>query len=212
MNNAAQTNAHASFCSYFLGLEPDTPKVEILRDYKSRDIDGSFLRVVGSDHSITVTDTTNAGKRGKMVDNFSVYDLGDLDQKSEADELQRAILGAANYSEAREIAKKWIDSREWTSYRDRQEKGVRVQRHGFEDIEHNTADLEITIRWDNFIICDKTDHYNLERATNRNISSVNKLRTWYKKNNKRVETMRFWEVVRELRAAGIDIHTWCGMD
>ena len=114
------------------------------------------MRVVGSDHSITVTDTTNAGKRGKMVDNFSVYDLGDLERKC-SNELQRAILGAANYSEAREIAKKWIDAREWTSYRERQEKGVRVQHHGFEDITHNTAALEITIRWDNFIICDKTD-------------------------------------------------------
>ncbi len=211
MNNAAQTNAHASFCSYFLGLEPDTPKVELLRDYKSRDIDGSFLRVVGSDHSITVTDTTNAGKRGKMVDNFSVYDLGDLERKC-SNELQRAILGAANYSEAREIAKKWIEDRQWTSYRDRQEKGVRVQHHGFEDITHNTAELEIAIRWDNFVICDKTDHYNLERATNGNSSSVNKLRTWYKKNHKRVDNMRFGQIVFELREAGLSIHTWCGMD
>jgi len=212
MNNAAQTNAHASFCSYFLGLEPDAPKVEILRDYKSRDIDGSFLRVVGSDHSITVTDTTHAGKRGKMVDNFSVYDLGDLDQKSDADELQRAILGAANYSEAREIAKKWIEDRQWTSYQERQEKGVRVQHHGFEDITHNTADLEITIRWDNFVICDMLRNYGRHRATNRNSLSVNKLRTWYKKNHKRVESMRFWQIVGELREAGLSIHTWCGMD
>ena len=89
---------------------------------------------------------------------------------------------------------------------------MRVKPHGFEDIEHSTDKIYLSIRWDGFSLRDKTDHYNEMRAIPHwkgKLTSIKKFRAWYMKNRHRVETMSFDEIVSGAGEAGASIHTWC---
>ena len=180
------------------------------------------LRIQRFMTTLRVTDLTNAGKRGKKVDQFSIYDLDRAEDVDAVDRLTANLLTRVrNYDEARSWADAWVDYYKTSGKRSRpqmefgQSKGVDVAPAGFEPISIATKKITINADYDSFRVQDVADQYNLSTcipAFKGGKRDIKVFYRWVLDNKSKLSSMTFSDVVREMGANGIKYHRYCAMD
>ena len=179
----------------------------------------SRLRIERTSTSATirVTDLTYAGKRGKKVGVFAVYDLGFADALA-VDRLADLLMKAGGYAEALSVARSWVEY-----YTDAgidlapklevsDKRGVDVKPMGFKPIKIETPHVIIEAKHDDWRVVGKKDTHNVPVCIAQGKASVGQFFRWIQDNRRGVETMTFGEIVRALDAAGIKNRQFCGVN
>jgi len=174
--------------------------------------------------SIRVTDLANAGKRGKMVDEFALYDI-DYVRDSKIlrliEQFAKVVHRAKSYKMALKMAEGIVSEADRLGVlgspkiEKHQYKGVRVAAPGFKPIVINTPYISVNADSDHFSVRDNVDRNNeptLIAPTRGKVTAIKKFHEWARKNRRKLERMTFSEVSGALRKAGIDTHYFCAMD
>ena len=162
--------------------------------------------------SISVWDLTNAGKRGKQVDRFSV----DTDRASggpHAEDLIEQLEKAKSYADALSAAEKWAESNAVKVYKD-QEKGINVAPKGFKPIGVKGKNVYVSADYNSFHVRDQSD-INEETCIPaiKGGKADNKVfYRWLMDNHEKVKSMDFNEVCRAMSDNGIRYHRYCALD
>jgi hypothetical protein len=169
--------------------------------------------------SLRVTDLTNAGKRGKNVDQFALYDLDMGGDPKEVDAIVAKIVRAKTYKEALKLAKDWLkkDS-EVTGFakiQETTEKGVRVTPAGFKELKIDGDNIYIESGYTTFVLRDKVDKTNEPTcipAAKGSKTSVKAFYAWAKENLPKLKKMTYQQALKSLSKAGVKYHDYCAMD
>ena len=183
-------------------------------------IETPVLRVHRYSGSISVTDLTNAGKRGKMVDDFTLYDLDWIEDPSVKGIVEKfaSQLGTMkSYRSALVMAKGLVAAaRRMGSSRpnieEHKQKGVRVRPVGSPEIVINTSYIVGYADGQRFSVKDKGDPMNEPTIMQRGKQSASQFYKWIRKNDKRVNSMNFSDIRNALNKEKIDYHYYCAMD
>ena len=179
-------------------------------------VETSNLRIHRYASSLSVIDLTNAGKRGKTVDRFSVDCspmVADEDpRKVGISDLASDISSGKikTYDEALRRAKSFS-----SEVFEQKIRGVDVAPPGSKPIEVNTDNLYVKIDHTSFTVRDKRDQNNdptLIPPMRGARTAVKKFRAWADKNIALLNTMTFAELNKEMDREGIDSHYYCAMD
>lgn len=171
--------------------------------------------------SIQVTDLTNAGKRGKKVDEFTVYDLDYAEDKAAVDRLAAQLVKARNYSEAKSLAEAWTEyytdigagAKPKMEYR--KLRGVDVTPAGFKPIKIHGKGVSIEADYNTFTVKDTADKSNESTcipAIRGGKKDIKVFYRWVKDNEVRLKTMAYRDVVKGMMQQGIKFHQYCAMD
>jgi hypothetical protein len=186
-------------------------------------IENKVLRAHRYSGSIRVTDLANAGKRGKKVDGFVVYDVDyvkDPKVSKLIDQFVVKLPRAKSYKMALRMAEgiKAEAERLGSSYpkvETRTQKGVDVAPGGFKKIEVNGSHLYVRADNDSFSVRDKDDKYNEQTCiapSKGKKTAVKKFYAWAVANEKKLAGMTFGDVTGAMRKNGIDYHYYCAVD
>lgn len=178
------------------------------------------LRVHRYSGSISVTDLTNAGKRGKMVDDFTLYDLQwteDPAVRGLVEKFASQLSTMKSYRSALVMAKGLVAAaRRMGSSRpnieEHKQKGVRVRPVGSPEITINTSYIYGYADGQQFTVRDKKDLANEPTIMQRGKRSASQFYKWIRKNEKRVNSMDFRDIINALKKEKIDYHHYCAMD
>jgi hypothetical protein len=173
------------------------------------------LRIHRYRPSVFVWDLTNAGKRGKQVDRFSVdFDRGKDDTVENASyDLVDAIHKSGSYAEALALAKKFCEQHGITLHEGK-ERGVDVAPGGFKPISVKGKECWVTADYDSFTVRDHSD-INEETcipAVKGGKADIKVFYRWLKDNEEQVKSMSFNDVARAMSDAGIRYHRYCALD
>jgi hypothetical protein len=180
------------------------------------------LRIHRFRSSIRVTDITNAGKRGKKVDEFTLYDLDYVKDKKALkaiDDFASYIHKAKSYKQARQMAKEVAN--EYSSvpmapkFGETQHRGVDVAPANFEKIHITTPNIEVDVNHDDFLIKDLRDPMNEPRtmaSPSAKKTSVQKMRIFVGKNRESIKRMSYGDLLKAMGREGIRFHSWCAVD
>jgi|GEM_PF-2310203 len=179
----------------------------------------SMLRIHRFMHSLRVTDLTNAGKRGKRVDEFALYDL-DYVRDPDAQRALEKVIGnigkARNYKDALSKAKKYVEGLEPGGVLPKIEemtyKGVEVTPAGFKPIKIDGKYISIEAGYRDFVVRDKEDRANYPVCMARGKKGIKLFYRWVQDNLSKLPNMRFNQLTKAIGAAGIDFHEYCSMD
>lgn len=189
-------------------------------------IENKGVRIHRYASSIRVTDLTNAGRRGKMVDQFALYDLDytkDRETQKAVEQFARMIDHVKDYKTALKMAKGLVafgQNRKGNlttpKISESKLKGVRVAPGGFKPIVVESPYLSITADSDSFRVRNKEDTYNEGTLTSsfrgKKKTAVKKFYDWAVKNERRLKSMDFSDVLNALKKNGIDYHQYSAMD
>jgi len=189
------------------------------------------LRIHRYSSAIRVTDLTNAGKRGKKVDEFALYDIDSLRDPRMKDlvEMFAAMLSRGRiktYKQALTAARGLVDESERIAkasdqflsvpkIETGQYKGVRVAPAGFKPIDFKNPNIALYADNERFRITDMRDKYNeptLIAPLRGKVASVKKFYEWARNNMGKLNRMTFRDVMKEMKRAGIDYHYYCAVD
>lgn len=192
-------------------------RVASLRVGQSMENEKTMLRFQRWMSSIRVTDLTNAGKRGKKVDEFALYDLDRVrspEEKKELEKLVKQLLKAKSYKDALKKAKSYVEGFEGMgpSIQEGSLKGVRVTPPGFQPIKLDTKHVRIESDYTDWTVFDKRDKANEPACMAEGRKSVKLFYRWLKDNMSKVQNMTFQQIVKALQKEGIRYHQWCRMD
>jgi hypothetical protein len=172
--------------------------------------------------SIKVTDLQNAGKRGKKVDRFALYDLdyiGDRQPTSTNLHAFECSLSKLDYKTAEKWAKAIVEDaalhHHHIGFEADTERGVDVEPAGFKKIEILEKHFHIDADNKGFSISDLDDHQNETRAISLDRfgkKNPKKFYEWVFKNKDKLAGKTFFGVLHMMEKEGIDYHTYCGMD
>lgn len=171
--------------------------------------------------AVRVWDLTNAGRRGKNVDIFVMYDLDRVKGYGDLIDAFTASLRKSDYQTALRNAEQvmsTIHAAEGSTWapklEKRQEKGVRVDPPGQDPINISTPLLVARIEPQDFFFKDLTDKYNepaiMPRKRKR--SATKKVYAWAQQNQDKIQRMSLSEVMDTLRSMKVDFHYWLMMD
>ena len=184
------------------------------------------LRIHRFRPSIKVTDLTNAGKRGKKVSWFTIYDTDHIQDdkvKKNLDKFFAGITQVKNYDQAAKWAKlikKDADGRKGfgtLGFQEGTERGVDVRPSGpgHEPIKIDNKHMELEITPSDFNIRDKVDRNNLPACIPQpgrgQRSKLAKLYSWAKQNKAKLKNMTYQEAVNAIGEIA-DTHSYCRMD
>jgi hypothetical protein len=185
-------------------------------------IENDHIRIHRYRPSIVVWDLTNAGKKGKKCDKFTLSDLDFIrDPKIESNvEKFEQGLSKLTYPQAlrwveiiiQDAKNRKSDKPDLTKSYDR---GVDVAPAGFKTITVNTGHVSIEVGHDNFTIKNLDDKYNEETCIPRSKGgkkSIPQLYRWVKDNQSKIRTMSFPDLMAALMKEGIEFHQFCAMD
>jgi hypothetical protein len=185
-------------------------------------IENEHIRVHRYRPSIVVWDLTNAGKRGKKCDKFTLNDLDYIqDPKIESNvEKFEQGLPKLNYQQALKWAEIIIqDAKNRKSSKPElfksSERGVDVAPGGFKPITINNGHLSLEVGHDSFFIKNLDDMYNEPTCIPRSKGgkkSIPQLYRWVKDNQSKVRTMNFPDLLAALSKEGIQFHQYCAID
>jgi hypothetical protein len=167
---------------------------------------------------IRVFDLTNAGKRGKTVKYFTVYDLDRAESQKHVKDLVDNLLKQRSYAQARSWAGAWVEYYEDEFYSnlpaiaDRTEKGVDVAPLGFKPLKIETPYVTIRADYTDWVIRDKQDQNNLPACMAQGKRSVKQFYRWLLDNQRNVKNMTFNDLLRALESQNINHHQWCTRD
>jgi hypothetical protein len=172
--------------------------------------------------SIKVTDLQNAGKRGKKVDRFALYDLdyiGDRQPTSTNLHAFECSLSKLDYKTAKKWAKAIVEDaalhHHHIGFEADTERGVDVEPAGFKKIEILEKHFHIDADNKGFSISDLDDHQNETRAISLDRfgkKNPKKFYEWVSKNKDKIVGKTFFGLLHMMEKENIDYHTYCGMD
>jgi len=191
-------------------------------------IENGNVRIHRYETGLNVMDLTNAGKRGKIVDDFSVYMLDrikDPEFLNLTDKFIKDLSKVDSYEKALSLVRKLKDDFDVLSSKNKikqaldveftKQKGIYVSPGGQQNIIIDTHYLSGTIGHDKFSIADKTDRVNEQTIISTGSGSrvaTNKLRKWYLDNQQSIATMKFRDLLNKLDKTDIKYHYYLAMD
>lgn len=181
-------------------------------------LDKTMLQVQRFRPTIRVTDMTDAGKRGKKVRQFSLYDLDrtGADQHPGFLKFVSDILGESLYFDAAlKQAKDLADQDRGPKLEVSLLRGVDVLPMGFKAIVVDTWEFHLEVDLNDFVIRDKYDQNNFPTcipAAKGGKRDIPVFYRWVRDNIQAIEKMTFSQIVRDMMALGIKFHQYCAMD
>ena len=191
------------------GLIPEGTTIELPK---------SKTRVFRSRSGLRVWDLAWAGKRGKSVLTFVLYDLDyvrDPAAKKRIEQWINSLDGMTSFRAMLDSVKDLNDRVPGNHLEMKVVKGVDVAPFGFGPIEINGKNVSIESGWDTFVIRDLTDTYNEPTcipAIKGGKRSIKKFYRWVNDNERALISMTFSQVMDEMRSEGIKYHYYCAMD
>ena len=181
------------------------------------------LRIHRYASALKVTDLTNAGKRGKTVDEFALYNLDyvkNQDVQKLVEKFSAQLRTVKNYRSALVMAKGLVAAAErmvGSSFgipgiETHQYKGVRVRPAGMKEIKIDTPYLTGYADGQRFSVQDKKDRGNEPTIMHKGNRSASQFYKWLAKNEKKINAMDFRDLQMALQKAKINFHYFCAMD
>ena len=184
-------------------------------------IENDGVRVHKYSGSIVVTDMSNAGKRGKKVREFTLYDIDDYrverypSDVETLDALEGFLATSKNYDAMLKAAKDFIKYADGSySVSEREIKGVNVEQ-GKKEIEN--GNIRVVYSTTDFHIVNLRDKFNVPtmippiRGGKTDISKFYKLMS-NEMQQKRIMRMDYNELKKFMNRNGIYFHEYMGMD
>lgn len=180
--------------------------------------------------SLRVTDLTNAGKRGKRVDEFALYDLDMVQRGANKSEDAKKVfqnvmkflsgIEKLNYNQALKWAEVIVqDAKQRGLVSPKIEKnkqmGHQILPAGAKKLKVSNDKMSITVDLTSFTISDLTDKNNEPRCINTSRGGKNgppKLYKWLLANEDKARKMDYHQVLDVLDKLGIKSHSYCAMD
>jgi hypothetical protein len=185
-------------------------------------IENKHIRAHRFASSIKVTDLQNAGKRGKKVDRFALYDLDYIRGEQPTSTnlyLFACSLSKLDYNVAYRWAKALVEDarihHHHIGFQADTERGVDVAPAGFKEIEILEKHFSISADNKGFSISDLDDRQNETRAISLDRfgkKNPKKFYEWVFKNKDQLAGKTFFGVLHMMEKEGINYHTYCGMD
>ena len=183
----------------------------------------SLVRAHRFRDSLRVTDLTNAGKRGKSVSQFALYDIREpasYDVSESYGELVSAIRRdtvkfGALLMMAKEIARLGEGDSTAPKIEVSAYKGVDVKPAGFSTIVVAGKFVHVQADYGDFHVRDTKDQNNLPTcipAIKGGKKDILVFHRWVTDNRDRIDTMTFSEVLSGMSDAGIRYHYYCAVD
>jgi len=214
-SHGARLRANAERLSAFISqFNLRGGKVEI-----GKTVEGKHVRVHRYRSAIRVTDLTDAGKRGKQVRQFALYDLDMTRDKTVQQNVEKFAAGVekATYDQALQwahmIAKDSTQRGGGTvKVENKTIKAVDVMPAGFKPFDITTPHVRIRSDWEGFSIRDLGDKANEPTCIQRGKKSIKQFYRWLKDNQSKIKSMTFRDFTQELKRNKIDFHQYCAMD
>jgi hypothetical protein len=164
-------------------------------------IETDNLRIHRYSISVEVVDLKNAGKRGQMVDMFSV------DTDKVPFDLLKKIEQSKNYEEALSLVK------QFKPY-ERKVKGIEVAPAGFKPLYVQGQKVSIQADYKNFSVRDHSDINEMTciPAIRGGKADIKVFYRWVSDNQDKIKSMTFSDVVKAMRDNGISYHSYCALD
>jgi hypothetical protein len=213
-----------------LAAGPQSPLEKINKAYPVRNgkeigigrkIENKWIRAERWRSAIKVTDLQNAGKRGKEVDIFSLYDLDYIDGKQPTATnvyLFECSLPKLAYETAENWAKALVEDATLHHHRIefqlKTERGVDVAPAGFEAVSIYEKHFRITADNKRFTISDLDDQNETKAISLDSYGKKNpkKFYEWALKNKNKFFGKTFHDVLHMIDKENIGYHTYCAMD
>lgn len=170
---------------------------------------------------IRVYDLTNAGRRGKVVDLFNLYDLDFMRHAGMEDLVDHysSTLHGSTYAKALAGAQALVAASAGLGARPKiqesQVKGVRVDPAGSQPVEVKGSRVYVKAEPQDFVVRDLVDTNNepvLMRPQRAAKSNAKKFYAWALANEDRISSMSFSDVRKSLDASKIKYHYFLAMD
>ena len=185
-------------------------------------IENDSVRIHRYRPSVTVTDLTNAGKRGKRCEEFTVYNLdwATKDAVSEIENMMDDLSRVKNYGQAMRVMEKGVEAiNAATKYLvetdSRLLRGVDVAPGGFSPIEIHGRYVHISADFDSFSVRDLEDRFNeptcIPTGSGKK-TAVKMFYRWATDNENWIKGAKFEEVLNSMTKAGIPYHYYCAVD
>jgi len=185
-------------------------------------IESKWIRAERWASSIKVTDLQNAGKRGKKVDRFDLYDLDYIRGKQPTTTnlyLFESSLPKLDYKTAEKWAKALVEDaalhHHHIGFQMETERGVDVEPAGFEKVTIQEKHFYLNADNKGFTISDLDDPQNEPRAISldkHGKKNSKKFYEWALKNKNNLSGKTFYDVLHMMEKENIGYHTYCGMD
>lgn len=182
--------------------------------------ESKVLRVQRYRTGIEATELLNAGKRGKQVKRFTVYDfdMGDWHVVQAMDEivdaLSAAILGASSYSDAVSVVKEVMplfkDVGIAVKFSEETLRGVDVVSPGLKPLVASNATVSMIIEPNEFRIVDLTDKFNVPTIISVDKMGPKKLYAWAQKTDLSKVTIK--SLKDDMRKLNVHYHQFSAMD
>lgn len=166
--------------------------------------------------SVQITDLTNAGKRGKKVMQYSLYDLDYqhiVDPNEIADEFEELVTKNVSPAQMERALKARKD--QGIKYDEQQLRGVDVTPAGFKPVVIDGDHVFIEAEYGSFRVKDKDDVNNEPTcipAIKGGKRSIPQFYRWVKDNERKLKSMTFYQVLMGMRKEKIEYHQFCAMD
>lgn len=167
--------------------------------------------------TVRITDLTNAGKRGKKVQEITLYDLDyapeGLPVESMVLELVMHARRGASFDRMLQAAKEMEELGAKLDVREL--RGVDVIPGGFEQLTVKGRGVTVEVGYKDFRVVNTDDTYNETTcipAIKGGKKSIPAFYRWVKDNQNEVKSMSFPEVLKAMAANGIKFHQYCAMD
>jgi len=169
--------------------------------------------------SIKVWDLALAGKRGKKVDGFSLYDIDmvrdpDVDKAVNQFAFRLRTLGFNKaLAEAKTLVAEAESSGEWSpKFDDFTERGVDVAPAGFGPFEKGTKEFSVSADWTSYSARDRSDTYNYPACYNTGKRDVKRFYRWVTDNWAKLSRLTFNQLTTLMSKEGFKFRSYCSMD
>jgi len=161
--------------------------------------------------SIHVKDLTNAGKRGKSVDAFSVGLHYARDISSRLHDIVDSFNDSTDYAKALGYAAKALAETPEMQFHESKKRGVDVVPPNLKPIVIHTNDLYVKSDIQGFRMKDLQD-INEATTINTNRSGAVKAYKWFRENYAELQSMTYKQAVTALHRAGIPAREYYALD
>ena len=185
-------------------------------------IEGPHLRCHVYRSSYRVWGLENAGKRGKTVPVFALYDIDEIRDEDLLLQVEQLGFRMKNmkYEDALDKARDlsiYAKQHGLSSPKleEHQERGVDVMPAGFDTIKLKTQFVELEASYDSFRLQDRGDRNNLPTcipAIRGGKASIPVFYRWVLDNQTRIPNLKYYEILSAMQTLGIKYHDYCAMD
>jgi hypothetical protein len=173
--------------------------------------------------SVRVWDLTNAGKRGKKVEGFALYDTDMTGSSDYGVAMAKHIeqytfrLRQLDFKKALTQARALVRvGREYDlnspKIHDFQEKGVDVAPAGFGPFKKGTPEFEVEATWTEYNVRDRSDKYNEPACYNTGKRDVKRFYRWVTDSWGRLKNLTYNELTSLMSKEGFKFRSFCRMD